>query len=234
MHFTERPRMSRSNVTRKRPRVVHLSTDHRADDVRVFERECRSLAGTGKYDVYVAASGQMPSNSGVSLIPLTGVSENRAERFALGPPKAWALARLLDVDLWHFHALALLPIAVGLARRGHKVIWDAHEDFSEQFTESGAKSWVPGPLRGAVRAGTNSMLNWVAGLPRRSSWRPQQLVRGIRTPAQLSWETRRVWRTSPTSPPIPIRTESSTPHPRSVAICSRNSWRLWSNCPAPI
>lgn len=141
-----------------RPRVLHVTTAHSADDVRIFERECRSLAASDSYDVYLAASGAIPADSGVTLIPLAPPPASRAGRFAGGPRKALGLSRALSVDLWHFHDPELLPVALKLARSGHNVIWDAHEDYVAQFTDDGGKSWVPGPARRLVRSGTASLL----------------------------------------------------------------------------
>lgn len=141
-----------------RPRVVHVTTAHPADDVRIFERECRSLVGTGRYDVVLAAAGTIPAGSGVTLIPLTPVPSGRLARFSAGPRKAFALARVIAADVWHFHDPELLPVAYRLARSGRKVIWDAHEDYQSQFTSEGGKNWIPGPMRGLVRAGTQGLL----------------------------------------------------------------------------
>lgn len=143
------------------PRVVHVSTAHHADDVRIFERECRSLASTGRYSVYVAAAGSLPPDSGVQHIPLSPVPPGRAKRFSSGPLKALALSRALAADVWHFHDPELLPIAFKLARSGTPVIWDAHEDYLSQFTPDGGKNWVPPPVRGAVRQGMQVMLEAV-------------------------------------------------------------------------
>ena len=139
-------------------RVVHVTTAHAADDVRIFERECRSLAASGRYEVYLAAAGTIPSDSGVTLIPLSTAPRSRAGRFSSGPRKGFAVASAVAADLWHFHDPELLPVALRLARSGHRVIWDAHEDYVAQFTEAGAKNWVPGPVRGAVRAGTQALI----------------------------------------------------------------------------
>lgn len=144
-----------------RPRVIHVTTAHRADDVRIFERECRSLTISGRYDVYLAAAGSIPAGSGVTFVPLKPAPANRIGRFSSGPRKALGLSRTLSVDLWHFHDPELLPVALKLARSGVPVIWDAHEDYVAQFTEDGGKSWVPGPVRGVVRLGMKAMLEAV-------------------------------------------------------------------------
>jgi len=108
--------------------------------------------------VYLAAAGTIPGDAGVTLIPLGPVPHRRARRFISGPRKALALARAVVADLWHFHDPELLPVALKLARSGHRVVWDAHEDYLAQFTETGSKSWVPGLVRPAVRIGTRRLL----------------------------------------------------------------------------
>ena len=50
-------------------------------------------------------------------------------------------------------------MALKVARSGAPVIWDAHEDYIAQFTESGSKDWVPGPARRVVRRGLQEMLS---------------------------------------------------------------------------
>ena len=140
------------------PRIIHVTTAHRADDVRIFDRECRSLAASGLYDVYLAAAGEIPDGSGVSLIPLTPAPRTRLRRFVAGPLKAGALSRTVAADVWHFHDPELLPVAIRLARAGKSVIWDSHEDYVGKLTEPGGKAWVPEPARSLVRSGTRSML----------------------------------------------------------------------------
>lgn len=145
----------------ERPVVIHVTTAHNANDVRIFERECRSLAATGRYSVYLAAHGTLLEDAGVSLIPLTEVPKTRAGRFSAGPRKALALSRAVSADLWHFHDPELLPVALRLARSGQRVIWDAHEDYVTQFTDGDEKNWVPAPLRDVVRTGTLALLKQV-------------------------------------------------------------------------
>lgn len=140
---------------------MHVTTSHSADDVRIFERECRSLAASGLYDVFLAAHGSIPPDRGVTLVPFPSPPTSRARRFASGPYKAVALARVIDADIWHFHDPELLPVALRLARSGRRVIWDAHEDYLAQFTEAGAKSWVPRGMRGLVMNGMAGLLSAV-------------------------------------------------------------------------
>lgn len=143
-----------------RPRIVHVTTAHRADDVRIFDRECRSLADCGRYEVFLAAAGGLPGGGGsrVNFIPLTPAPAGRVGRLVSGPRKAMSLTRAVSADLWHFHDPELLPVAVKLAKSGAKVIWDAHEDYGEQFSQGEDKSWVPLGARTLVRLGMVTLL----------------------------------------------------------------------------
>lgn len=144
------------------PRIVHVTTSHRADDVRIFERECRSLADSGEYEVFLAAHGSIPPDRGVTLIPFPSRPSNRAGRFISGPRKAAALTKVLDAAIWHFHDPELLPVALRLARSGRSVVWDAHEDYVAQIDEAGAsKSWIPRGVRGPVKGGMVALLSAV-------------------------------------------------------------------------
>jgi hypothetical protein len=41
-------------------RICHVTTAHRAGDVRIFERECRAIAENSEYEVMLIAPGEMP------------------------------------------------------------------------------------------------------------------------------------------------------------------------------
>ena len=107
-----------------------------------------------------ARSGTIPSDSDVTLIPLSPPPGAGQGRFTSGPARLRPAAAVA-ADLWHFHDPELLPVALRFARSGHRVIWDAHEDYVSQFTEAGKKEWVPGAVRGAVRAGTQALMREV-------------------------------------------------------------------------
>jgi glycosyltransferase involved in cell wall biosynthesis len=144
-----------------KPRVVHVTTSHLADDVRIFDKECRSLAASGRFDVVLAAHGQVEPSSGISHVPLMPPPPSRFGRFRAGPKRGRALTQVVEADLWHFHDPELLPVALRMAKSGMRVIWDAHEDYVQQFNENGSKEWVPRPLRRVVRLGTEYLLRRV-------------------------------------------------------------------------
>ena len=139
-------------------RVLHLTTVHRADDVRIFHKECRSLAEAGGYSVLLASPGDMPHHGTISHIPLVQPPPARIRRLPWSILRAAGLSAAVDVEIWHLHDPELVPIGIWLAGRGYRVIWDAHEDYSTQFVEGGGKSWIPQGLRGSARVATVSLL----------------------------------------------------------------------------
>jgi len=50
----------------------------------------------------------------------------------------------IDADIYHFHDPELIPVGIALRFKGHKVIYDVHEDVPETIRE---KYWLPGWLR---------------------------------------------------------------------------------------
>lgn len=130
-------------------RVCHMSSAHRGLDIRIFRKECVSLAAAG-FDTHLvinatAADVAEAQTHGVTVHPLTYVPE--ARRFSRMSVHAWrcyAIAKQLDADIYHFHDPELIPYGLMLARSGKHVIFDAHEDLPEEIY---TKDWIPEPAR---------------------------------------------------------------------------------------
>jgi glycosyltransferase involved in cell wall biosynthesis len=118
-------------MTRRPRRVVHLSTTHSPLDVRIFEKQCRSLAAAG-YDVHLVVPGAPDGErrDGVTFHaiekPLTGF---RLLRILRRLANAYRAARALDADLYHFHDCELIPTGCALKLSGARVVYDVHEHF---------------------------------------------------------------------------------------------------------
>ncbi len=111
-------------------RVCHLTLSHTPFDVRVFEKECRTLAAAG-YDVHLAVPNARESEvrDGVTMhdIP-TSHGANPIARWKARLQQTYAVARRIDADIYHLHDPELIPAGLKLARLGARIIYDAHED----------------------------------------------------------------------------------------------------------
>lgn len=127
-------------------KICHITSAHGPEDVRIFHKECVSLARAG-YEVYLVQRGESYEKEGVHLIGFGKPSSNRLGRMLFAARRAYLAALAVDADVYHFHDPELLPYGLKLKRRGKKVIFDSHEDTLESILE---KSWIPAPLRKAV------------------------------------------------------------------------------------
>lgn len=128
-------------------RVVHATTAHAADDVRIFHKECRSLAAAG-HEVFLIARGAVDDTvDGVRRLPI-GEFGGRRERMLGGPGRVRRLLRSLGPDVVHVHDPELVPLALWLRLTTRaRIVIDVHEDLRLQVR---SKPWIPAPLRGAA------------------------------------------------------------------------------------
>jgi glycosyltransferase involved in cell wall biosynthesis len=123
---------------------VHLTAVHPADDVRIFVKECRTLAAAG-YDVHLVAPAPRDEViDGVSLHAVPRSGEGRLSRMTGTVRAVYRKAEDLDADIYHVHDPELMPIALLLRRRGKKVVYDSHEHLPQQIR---TKPWIPRLLR---------------------------------------------------------------------------------------
>jgi glycosyltransferase involved in cell wall biosynthesis len=128
-------------------KVVHVTTVHNADDVRIYERECKSLSSHG-YDVTLAAHGNIDDSHFLTFKKLKDPSPNRLYRILQSQITCWKLFRECEGDIWHFHDPELLVMALYLSLvKKKKVVWDAHEDYIEQFSNKAERDWIPNFLK---------------------------------------------------------------------------------------
>jgi glycosyltransferase involved in cell wall biosynthesis len=124
-------------------KVVHLTSAHLANDVRIFRKECRSLAGAG-YEVVLVAP--HPRDEYLDGVQIRGVTppKNRASRMLLTTLRVLRAALRERGDIYHFHDPELMPVGVFLKLHGKRVIYDAHEELAKDIL---SKEWVPVFLR---------------------------------------------------------------------------------------
>ena len=133
---------------RRAVRIVHLTSVHPPDDVRIYVKECQTLAAAG-FDVTLVAPGEpRPPSDGVRLVAVRrpGSRLRRVTRTAIAVYRAAVRRR---ADIYHFHDPELIPVGLLLKLGGSHVIYDVHEDVPRQIL---SKLWIRPTLRKPVAA----------------------------------------------------------------------------------
>jgi len=124
-------------------KVCHFTSAHESDDIRVFVKECCTLADAG-YEVFLVAQGESREDSGVHVIGVGPQPESRRARMTKFAKTVYEKALSLDCDIYHFHDPELLPYGKKLMKKGKIVIYDSHEDVPAQIMD---KVWIPKFMR---------------------------------------------------------------------------------------
>ncbi len=145
-----------------RPKIVHITAVHTADDIRIFQKECRSLARRGYEVSLIAPNAPTGSVAGVTMVDL-GNYRNRLARMSVGCWRAFIAALSLRADLYHLHDPELLPWGQLLRLLGKNVVFDMHENLSGAILDKG---WLPRLIRRPVSlAGTLVERMLLIGMP---------------------------------------------------------------------
>ena len=127
-------------------KVCHFTSAHESNDIRVFIKECRTLAKAG-HDTWLVAQGESREEDGVHVIGMGKLPSGRRERMTVFAKSVYKKALELDCDIYHFHDPELLRYGLKLKKKGKKVIYDSHEDVPSQIKD---KTWIPAPFRKLV------------------------------------------------------------------------------------
>lgn len=129
----------------KNIKVCIIAPVHIYTDVRVFQKEAKTLSYNG-YDVTLLAkkdSKEIVDN--IRIIPVPKY-KNRFQRFLIQP---WIIYKVLVMkpEIIHLHNPETLLIGFIFKCFGKKVIYDTHEDFTKKIL---IKTWLPKLLRNTV------------------------------------------------------------------------------------
>jgi len=126
-------------------KVCHISTAHQRNDVRIFQKQLKSLHQAGYECVFIVADGKGNENSdGISIIDIGNYRSKRLKRIFIAAKKAKKAAITTNAQVFHIHDPELLRVFSPLIRKNKIVIYDAHEDLPRQIL---SKYWIPAFLR---------------------------------------------------------------------------------------
>ena len=133
-----------------RPKVVHLTSVHPADDNRIRHKECATLVTAGWEVVLIACARRSETGSdGVRLRALPQPS-GRLSRMTVTAWKIYRAALDESADLYLFHDPELMPWALLLKAHGKRVVYDIHEDVPGTVAY---KTYLPRRMRPAIAKG---------------------------------------------------------------------------------
>ncbi|POY35884.1 glycosyl transferase [Solitalea longa] len=146
-------------------KVCHLTSVHKRYDPRIYYKECRSLAKAGyKVHLIVADGLGDETKDGVNFNDV-GASKGRFNRFVSTSMKIYKKAKEINAEIYHLHDPELLPVGYMLARKGKKVVYDAHEDVPVQIK---AKAYInpliKQPLSSSVKIVEDYIVKNIAGV----------------------------------------------------------------------
>jgi glycosyltransferase involved in cell wall biosynthesis len=117
--------------------IVHLTTVHPRNDVRIFIKQARTLATEMPHKVWLVVSdGKADDNKNqgrVSVHDLGNLGSGRLIRMLRGPWCAFCAIGKIRPTIVHFHDPELIPLGLILKIVGYKVIYDVHEDVPRQI-----------------------------------------------------------------------------------------------------
>lgn len=121
-------------------RICHVTSAHKSNDIRIFQKECVSLAKQKDFNVYLVAQGESRKEDNVTVIGIGENKKGRLNRIFGISKQVYKRAAALNADIYHLHDPELLLYAIRLKKKNNIVIFDSHENYPQQIAE---KTYLP-------------------------------------------------------------------------------------------
>lgn len=124
----------------KGKKICHLTSAHSRYDIRIFQKECVSLAAKG-FDVSLVIADGLPDEV-IKKIKIYGVPKEigKRGRFFKASKSVYKRGLELNADIYHLHDPELLWYGIKLKKRNKCVIFDSHEDLPRQIE---GRAYIP-------------------------------------------------------------------------------------------
>lgn len=124
-----------------KPIVCLVTSMHPVFDLRVFKKESVSLAKM--YNTFLVAANV--GDQEIEGVHIRGFkqSTNRMKKMLSTKNLLNKLVEI-DADIYHFHDPELLSVGLKMKKKGKKIIFDSHENYSTILLST---SWIPKPMR---------------------------------------------------------------------------------------
>ncbi|SMG16997.1 glycosyltransferase [Dethiosulfovibrio salsuginis] len=140
-------------------KVTHITSAHPREDIRIFIKECSSLAQNGYKVSLIVADGKGHENkNNVSIIDAGAKEKSRYRRILKTTSDVVDKAIETKADIYHIHDPELLLFSKKLMKHG-KLIYDAHEDVPRQIL---SKNWIHPFFRKLISLATEKTENYYA------------------------------------------------------------------------
>jgi len=117
-----------------------MTSVHPVTDVRIFSKECKSLAEAGYSVSLIAPGANCEKKDGVRII---GIFPSKKGRFFRMTITVWSVLQAAlkeHAQVYHFHDPELIPVGLILRFLAKKVIYDVHEDYPLAIQ---SRYWLP-------------------------------------------------------------------------------------------